>query len=273
MADTATFQIQSVKPLKRSKFFWALSDSRMLIWRSMTHIIRNFDQLLSVAFQPIMFTLLFRYVFGGAIETEGITYANFLFAGILVQTVAFGSSYTAMGVATDLQRGVIDRFKSLPMWNSAVLVGHTVADLVRNTISAFIMILVGLLVGFRPEASALEWVFTFGILLLFSFALSWMSAIVGLIAKSIEAVQWITFVAIMPLTFASSAFVPTHGMPGPLRAFAENQPVTHTIEAIRSLTSGTPMGNHAWWAIFWALAVLAVTVPLTGYMFRTRVTK
>ncbi len=266
-------RLQSVRPLKRSKLFWALSDSRMLIWRTMTHIVRNFDQLLSVAMQPIMFTLLFRYVFGGAIETEGITYANFLFAGILVQTVAFGSSYTAMGVATDLSRGVIDRFKSLPMWNSAVLVGHTVADLVRNTISAVIMILVGLLVGFRPNATPLEWLYAFGILLAFSFALSWLTAIVGMIAKSIEAVQWITFVFIMPITFASTAFVPPEGMPAGLRAFVENQPVTHTIEAIRSLTAGTPMGDHAWLSLVWSAAILIVAVPLTGYLFRTRASR
>jgi ABC-2 type transport system permease protein len=271
--DATTFKVQSVKPLKRSKLYWALSDSRLLIWRSITHIVRNVDQLMSVAFQPIMFTLLFRYVFGGAIETQGMTYVNFLFAGILVQTAAFGATYTSIGVATDLQRGVIDRFKSLPMLSSAVLIGHTVADLVRNTVSAIVMLLVGFAVGFRPNANPAEWALALGILLLFTLAFSWLSAIVGLIAKSVEAVQWIGFVFVFPLTFASSAFVPTDGMPGPLRAFADNQPVTQVIDAIRALLSGTPLGNHAWMSLIWCVGILAVTVPIAGILFRRKASR
>lgn len=271
MAEFAT--AQAVQPQKRSKVAWAISDSLVLIKRSMMHIIKNMDQLLSVAFQPIMFMLLFRYIFGGAIETGGTSYVNFLVAGILVQTAAFGSSYTALGVATDLQRGIIDRFRSLPMRSSAVLIGHTVADLARNTVSAIIMIGVALLVGFRPEASPLEWLMILGILLIFTFALSWMSAILGLMAKSIEAVQWISFVLIFPLTFASSAFAPTEGMPGPLRAFAENQPVNHVIEAIRALSVGTPIENHGWLAIIWSVGILAVSIPLAAYLFRKHSTK
>ena len=170
MAQTMTYDIDSVQPEKRSKLAWAISDALVLIKRSILHIVKNMDQLLSVAFQPIMFMLLFRYVFGGAIETGGTTYVNFLVAGILVQTAAFGSTYTAIGVATDLQRGIIDRFKSLPMRSSAVLIGHTVSDLVRNTISSIIMIGVALLVGFRPDANVQEWAMALGILLLFTFA-------------------------------------------------------------------------------------------------------
>lgn len=272
-SEATTFQVQSVKPLKRSKFFWALSDSRILIWRSITHIVRNMDQLMSVFIQPIMFTLLFRYVFGGAIETQNITYANFLFAGILVQTAAFGATYTSIGVATDLQRGVIDRFKSLPMLSAAVLIGHTVADLVRNTLSAFVMVFVGLAVGFRPNANVGEWLLAAGILLLFTLAFSWISAIIGLIAKSVEAVQWFGFVLVFPLTFASSAFVPTDGMPGPLRAFADNQPVTQVINAIRALLSGTPLGNHAWMAVIWCAGILLVTVPVAGILFRRKASR
>lgn len=263
-----TYDIQAVQPQKRSKLFWAISDSLMLIKRSMLHIIKNMDQLLSVAFQPIMFMLLFRYVFGGAINTGGTSYVNFLVAGILVQTAAFGSMYTAIGVATDLQRGIIDRFRSLPMMSSAVLVGHTVADLVRNTISSVIMILVGLAVGFRPKADVLDWVLVFGILLLFTFAMSWLSAILGLIAKSIEAVQWISFVLIFPLTFASSAFVEASTMPKYLRLFAENQPVTQVIEAIRALLVGTPIGNHGQLAVIWCLGILAISIPLSAVLFR-----
>lgn len=264
---------QAIIPESRSKLSWAISDSLVLIKRSLMHIIKNMDQLLSVAFQPIMFMLLFRYVFGGAIETGGPSYVNFLVAGILVQTAAFGSTYTALGVATDLQRGIIDRFRSLPMRSSAVLIGHTVADLVRNTISSIIMILVGLAVGFRPTASISEWLLVFGILLLFTFAMSWLSAILGLFAKSIEAVQWISFVFIFPLTFASSAFAPTDGMPGPLRVFAENQPVTQVIEAIRALLIGTPLDNHAWLAVFWSVLILVISIPVAAYLFRKHSTR
>jgi len=257
-----------MKPARHSKLYWMLADARVLIWRSGMHILKNFDQLLSAAFMPIMFYLLFRYVFGGAIETGGSSYPNFLMAGILIQMAAFGATYTAIEVATDLQRGIIDRFRSMPMFSSAVLVGHTVADLTRNTVSTVIVVLVGLATGFRPTAGVLDWVLVFGILLLFTFALSWLMAILGLLAKSIEAVQWMTFVIIFPLTFASSAFVPTESMPSVLRAFAENQPVTQVIEAIRALLIGTPMGNHGWLAVIWSVAILVVAVPLAGYMFR-----
>lgn len=267
MEDVLT---QAVKPQKRSKLAWAISDSLVLIKRGLLHIVKNPDQLLSVAFQPIMFTLLFRYIFGGAIDTGGPSYVNFLMAGILVQTAAFGSTYTALGVATDLQRGIVDRFRSLPMMSSAVLIGHTASDLVRNTASAVVMILVGLLVGFRPTASLWEWFVTVGILLLFTFAFSWLSAIMGLMARTVEAVQWISFVLVFPLTFASSAFVPTEGMPSVLRAFAVNQPVTHVIEAIRALLVGTPINDHGWLAVIWSVGMLIVTVPLATFLFRRR---
>ncbi len=254
--------------MQNNAIYWALSDSYVLTKRTILHITKNLDQLLSVAIQPIMFMLLFRYVFGGAIDTGGSSYVNFLVAGILVQTAAFGSTNTAIGVATDLKRGIIDRFRSLPMMSSTVLIGHTVADLVRNTVSAIIMILVALLVGFRPEASVGDWAMALGILLLFTFAFSWLSAVLGLMAKSIEAVQWISFVVIFPLTFASSAFVPTVGMPGWLRAFAENQPITQVIEAIRALMVGTPIGNHGWLAVAWCVGILVISIPFSAYLFR-----
>lgn len=255
---------------KRSKLYWAVSDSLITIKRSLTHIIRNMDQLLGVVFQPIMFMLLFRYVFGGAIETGGTTYVNFLTAGIIVQSAAFGATTTAIGICNDLQRGIIDRFRSLPMLSMTVLNGHIVADLVRNTVSTLIMIAVALLVGFRPVASAIEWVYAFGILLLFTLAISWLSAILGIIAKSIEGVQWFSFVAIFPLTFASSAFVPTESMPGVLRTFAENQPVTHVIEAIRAPLVGTDIGNHGWLAVVWCIGILVVSVPVATWLFRRK---
>ncbi|MBI3983752.1 ABC transporter permease [Candidatus Microgenomates bacterium] len=259
-----------VKPVQRSRLAWAISDSLVLIKRSLTHIIRNMDQLLGVAFMPIMFTLLFRYVFGGAINTGGVSYVNFLIAGILVQSAGFGATTTAIAITMDMKRGLIDRLRSLPTMTSAVLVGHTVSDLVRNTISSIIMILVGLAVGFRPTANIWEWLLALGMLLLFTFAMSWLSVIMGLIAKTQEAVQWLTFVFIFPLTFASSAFVPTAGMPRYLRAFAENQPVTHVVESIRAWLVGTPIGNHGWLALIWCAGILVVSTAVASHMFRHR---
>nr|AIA10639.1 ABC-2 type transporter [uncultured bacterium] len=272
MADSA-FEINTVKPAKHSRLYWGLSDSLTLIGRSMRHITRSMDQLLSVAFQPIMFMLLFRYVFGGAIDTGGPSYVNYLVAGILVQSAAFGATTTAIGVCNDLQRGIVDRLKSLPMLSSAVLTGHVVADLARNVASSVIMILVGLLVGFRPNANFMEWLGIFGILLLFTLAISWLSAMLGMLAKSIEGVQWFSFVVIFPLTFASSAFVRPETMPGVLRAFAENQPVSHVVDAIRALLIGTPIGNHGWMAVAWCVGILVVSLPLAGWLFRRHTSK
>lgn len=251
-----------------SPFAWALSDTLVLVGRSLKHIFKNLDQLLSIIISPVMFMLLFRYVFGGAIETEGTTYVNFLVAGILVQTAAFGATTTALSVANDLKQGIIERLKTLPIVSSGVLMGHVVADLVRNVLSSIVMIGIALLVGFRPTASVLEWLQILGILLAFTFAISWLSAIMGLLAKSVEAVQWISFVFVFPLTFASSAFVPTEGMPKALKFFAENQPITHVIESIRSLMIGIPMGNHATMALMWCVGFTVIAIPLASYLFR-----
>lgn len=229
--------------------------------------------MLGLFLQPIMFMLLFRYVFGGAINTGGTTYVNFLVAGILIQTAAFGATTTSLSVATDMTRGIIDRLKSLPIVSSAVMTGHVVADLVRNLISSVVMILVALLVGFSPSASFLDWIYIAGLLLLFTFAFSWLSAVMGILAKSVEAVQWFGFVLVFPLTFASAAFVPTDTMPKYLRMFAENQPVTHVIEAMRALMVGTPIGNHGIATVIWCVAIIAVSWPLATYLFHTKVSK
>ena len=259
--------MKRLEPQRRSRLYWVLSDYSVLIRRSTVYIIRNMDQALSTIVEPVIFLLLFRYVFGGAIVTPGISYVNYLFAGILVQTVAFGSTYTALGVTTDIRRGIIDRFKSLPMASSAVLVGHTITDLVRNTISAIVMVLVGLLTGFRPTASAWDWLLLLGLLMLFTFSLSWVFAIMGLLSKTIEGVQWITFIFIFPLTFVSSAFVPVSSMAPWIRAFAQNQPLTHIIDASRALTIGTPMGNHGLLAVVWSAGLLAVAFPAAVWLF------
>lgn len=256
-----------------SSILHAVSDIKVMIGRSLKHIFKNLDQLMSLAIQPIMFMLLFRYVFGGAINTGGVTYVNFLVPGILIQMTAFGAMTTSISVATDVKRGIIDRFKSLPIMSSAVMIGHVSADLVRNTISSIVMIGVAFLVGFRPEANFIEWILIWAIVMLFTFAFSWLSAIMGLLAKSVEAVQWLGFLFVFPLTFASSAFVPTDGMPKYLRIFAENQPVTHVIEAVRALMVGSPVGDHIFWSVIWCVGLIVVCIPLAAYLFRNKVSQ
>lgn len=255
---------------KQPGWLFAIKDSFLMIKRSSTHIIRNTDQLLGTFFQPIMFLVLFSAVFGGSISKalpEGVSYLNFLMAGIIVQTVAFGSTTTALAVCNDLQKGIVDRFKSLPMNNLAVLNGHVISDIFRNTISTVVMIITGLIMGFRSNANVLEWLAIAGILLLFTLAFSWLAAIVGVVSKSVEGVQWLTFVLIFPLTFASSAFTPTDGMGKYLKIFAENQPITHVIEAVRALILGNPVGNHAWWAAFWSILTLAIAIPVASILY------
>jgi ABC-2 type transport system permease protein len=258
---------------KKPKIVLAAIDSLIMIKRSSTHIIRNTDQLLGTFFQPIMFLVLFAAVFGGAIGAalpQGVSYLNFLMAGIIVQTVAFGSTTTAIAVCNDLQKGIVDRFRSLPMANLSVLNGHVISDLFRNTISTVVMIVAGLVIGFRSGASVIDWLIIAGIILLFTLAFSWLSAIVGVLAKSVEGVQWLTFIVIFPLTFASSAFVPTESMTPILKAFAENQPITHIVEAVRALMLGTPAGDHIMMALIWSIGILVVAVPLASWLFRRK---
>ncbi len=252
---------------------WAVKDSLVLARRSITHIIRSLDQVMSLIMFPIMFMLLNRYVFGGAINTGDVSYANFLFAGILVQTLAFGANYTTINLAVDMKEGIIDRFRSLPMNNAAVVVGHIISDLFRNIISGVIIVLIGLLVGFRPNASVIEWLQVFVLAITFTLAISCLSAILGLMVKTLEAAQWMGFVVIFPLTFVSSAFVPTSTMPAVLRFFAENQPLTHVINSMRAWLVGTPLGNSAWLAFAWCIATIIISIPLTAWMFRRRSSK
>jgi ABC-2 type transport system permease protein len=258
---------------KRPKLFLALQDSLIMIKRSSLHIIRNRDQLLGTFFQPIMFLVLFATVFGGAISKAlpaGVSYLNFLLAGIIVQTLAFGSTTTAIAVCYDLQKGIVDRFRSLPMSNLAVLNGHVISDLFRNTISTTVMILAGLAMGFRSHASFIAWLEIAGLILLFTLAFSWISAIIGMIAKSVEGVQWLTFVIIFPLTFASTAFVPIEGMNSVLRKFAENQPISQVVEAVRALMLDKPIGHYGWAAAAWCIGSLIVAMPVASLLFRRK---
>lgn len=258
---------------RKPKFLLALQDSLIMIRRSTTHIVRNTDQLLGTFFQPIMFLVLFATVFGGSVGMAlppGVHYLDFLLAGIIVQTTAFGSTTTAIGVANDLQKGIVDRFRSLPMNNLAVLSGHVISDLFRNGLSTLVMIATGLVMGFRSSASPLEWLMIAGIIALFTLTFSWVAAIMGVLAKSVEGVQWISFVIVFPLTFASSAFVPTVGMNRFLKAFAENQPISQVVEAIRALMLNRPIGNHGWLAVAWCVGILIIAIPMASILFRRK---
>ena len=268
MNQVKATQPSRLVPEKHSWVYWLVSDALVMIRRSVGHVLKNRGVLIGGLLQSMVFMIIFRYVFGGAIETGGPTYINFLVAGILVQTAAFGAFTTASGVAVDMQRGIMNRLKSLPMNSSAMLTGHVTASLFRNTLFIIVMTDVAYVVGFNPSASPLEWFAAFGLLLLFTFSLSWLSAILGLVAKGPEAVQAFTFMVISPLTFASSAYVPTSSMPTALRIFAENQPITHVIETIRALLVGTPIGNHGWWALGWCIGIMAIAIPITAVLFR-----
>lgn len=258
---------------KRPKLLHAFGDSMLMIKRSSTHIIRNTDQLLGTFFQPIMFLVLFTAVYSGAINTGGTDYTNYLMAGIIIQTIAFGSTTTAIAVANDLQRGIIDRFRSLPMSNLAVMTGHVVSDLLRNGISAIVLIVVGFALGFRPNADLGEWLMVVLILALLTLALSWLSAILGIVAKSVEGVQWMTFIIIFPLTMASSAFVDPSLMTSWLRPFAENQPVTYIIDAVRGLLLDTSMKDGAVEiSIAWCIGILLVAIPIAAFLFKRKTT-
>jgi ABC transporter DrrB family efflux protein len=235
-----------------------LSDTLVLAKRNFLRIARAPDLLLAFTVQPIMFVLLFAYVFGGAIATTGHSYINFLIPGILVQTMAFGGFVTAMGIAEDLRKGLVDRFRSLPMSRSAVLAGRTLSDIVTNGISITVMLVVGVIVGFGFESPFLHVVAGILLLLLFGYAFSWVFAFIGLTSSSPEAAQSLGFIVIFPLTFVSSAFVPPETMPGALQWFAEWNPFSITVNAIRALFIGDPAGNTVWGAVAWSIGIAAV---------------
>jgi ABC transporter DrrB family efflux protein len=235
-----------------------ISDTLVLAKRNFLRIARAPDLLLAFTVQPIMFVLLFAYVFGGAISTSGHSYINFLIPGILVQTMAFGGFVTAMGIAEDLRKGLVDRFRSLPMSRSAVLAGRTLSDIVTNAISITVMLVVGVIIGFGFESPFLHIVAGILLLLLFGYAFSWVFAFIGLTSSSPEAAQSLGFIVIFPLTFVSSAFVPPETMPGALQWFAEWNPFSITVNAIRALFIGDPAGNTVWGAIAWSVGIAAV---------------
>jgi len=248
----------------------ALRDSGIIVWRQLIQLPRIPEVLIFALIQPVMFVLLFRYVFGGAIATPGESYVNYLMPGIFAQTVAFGAVASGIGLAEDLRRGIIDRFRSLPMARSAVLVGRTVSDLVRNAAVVGVMYIVGVLVGFRPEGSVGAQLVAFMLLLLTSFAFSWIGVVIALSMKTVEAVQSAGFIWLFPLTFASSAFVPTESMPTWLQVFADHQPFTTVVNAVRALFLDQPVGNYIWLTLAWMIGIIAVMIPLATRQYRRR---
>jgi ABC-2 type transport system permease protein len=243
------------------------SDMGVMLGRSLRHIFRSMDTIITVALTPIAMMLLFVYVFGGAIQTGTKNYVNYLLPGILLIAIASGIAYTAYRLFLDMQSGIFERFHSMPIARSTVLWGHVLTSLVSNAISVVVIIIVALVMGFRSPAGILSWLAVAGILALFTLALTWIAAIAGLSATSVDGASAFAYPIIF-LPFISSAFVPTNSMPPVVRAFAENQPVTFIVDAIRSLLAGQPVGNDIWVALAWCVGIM-----LVAYIFAMRAYK
>jgi ABC-2 type transport system permease protein/oleandomycin transport system permease protein len=258
----------------RVKRGYAVSDAVTMAWRNLLNIRRNPQLLVFATVQPVIFVVMFRYVFGGAIQGSlpaGQSYINYLMPGVFVQTIVFGALTTAVGLADDLHQGLIDRFRSLPMARSAVLVGRTLADLVRNFFVLILVCVVGFIVGWTIETNIWGLLGAFGIILAFSYSLSWLFAIVGLSVKDGETAQAVSFPMLAVLVFASSAFVPVATMPSWLQPWARNQPVSVVINAARVLTIGGPTTELVVKAILWIVGIVAVCAPIAVARYRRAV--
>ena len=243
-------------------------DTMVVAERNLVRLPRAPDLLLAFTVQPVMFVLLFVYVFGGAITTPGYEYVDFLIPGIIVQNIAFGGFVTALGLNEDLNKGLIDRFRSLPMARPAVLAGRTLADVVTNFLSVIVLLVTGLIIGFSFDAGIGEIAGGLALLLLFGYAFSWVFALLGLLVSSPESANSVGFIAVFPLTFISSAFVPVESMPSALQWFAEVNPFTVTVDAMRALWLGAPAGDSVWGAVVWSLVIIAVFAPLAVARYR-----
>ena len=246
------------------------SDMSIMLGRSMRHIFRSMDTIFTVAITPLALMLLFVYVFGGAIQSGVDNYVNYLLPGILLITVASGIAYTAYRLFQDVQRGIFERFHSMPIAHSAVLWGHVLTSLVSNAISIVLILLVALLMGFRSPAGVLSWLAVIGILALFTLTLTWIATIAGLSAKTIDGASAFSYPLIL-LPFISSAFVPTDTMPTIVQVFAEHQPVTSIADAIRALLSNQPVGNNLWIAVAWCAGIMAVAYVFAMRAYKRRV--
>jgi ABC-2 type transport system permease protein/oleandomycin transport system permease protein len=245
-----------------------VTDTMIIAERNLLRLPRAPELLIGFTIQPIMFVLLFRYVFGGAIQTPGYSYVDYLIPGIIVQNTAFGGFATALGLNEDVRKGLIDRFRSLPMSRAAVLGGRTLSDIATNALSIAILLITGVIIGFSFQTSFPDAIAGVGLLLLFGYAFSWFLAFIGLLAKSSETVNSVGFIAVFPLTFISSAFVPVASMPSGLREFAEVNPFTIIVDAIRHLWLGAPAGNNVWGSVVWSLVIVAVFAPLAVSRYR-----
>ena len=248
----------------------AVGDTAALTGRSLRHILRSPDTIITTAVMTIAFLVLFVFVFGGAIDVGGASYVDYLLPGILLITVASGIAYTAYRLFLDLQAGIVERFQSMPIARSSVLWAHVLTSLVANLVSVAIVIGAALLMGFRSGAGVLAWLGVAGILTLFTLALTWIAVIAGLSAKTVDGASAFSYPLIL-LPFVSSAFVPTESMPGPVRWFAEHQPVTSIVDAIRALLAQQPVGAELWIALGWCVGILAVAAVLATALYRRKV--
>ena len=244
-------------------------DTAVLTGRSLRHITRSLDTIITTAITPIAMMLLFVYVLGGAIDTGSDSYVTYLLPGILIITIASGIAYTAYRLFLDLQSGIFDRFHSMPIARSSVLWAHVLTSVVANLVSIVVVVLVALLMGFRSGAGVLGWLAVGGILVLFTLALTWLAVIPGLTAKTVDGASAFSYPLIF-LPFISSAFVPTATMPGPVRWFAENQPVTSIVNAIRNLFAGQPVGADLWIALAWSVGILVIAYVFAMATYRRR---
>src|SRR3954469_9059741 len=251
----------------KSHFF---SDTAVLLGRSLRHITRSLDTIITTTIMPIAFMLLFVFVFGGAINSGSDSYVTYLLPGILLITIASGISYTAFRLFLDMKSRIFERFQSMPIARSSVLWAHVLTSLVANLVSVVVVVIVALIMGFRSGAGVLAWLGVAGILLLLTLALTWLAVIPGLTAKTADGASAFAYPLIL-LPFISSAFVPTASMPGPVRAFAEYQPVTSMVNAIRDLLAGQPVGTDIWVALAWCLGILAVAYAAAMAVYRRKV--
>ncbi|GAA0986556.1 ABC transporter permease [Nocardiopsis tropica] len=247
-----------------------IGDTAALTGRTLRHVTRSPDTIITTAVMPIAMMLMFVYVFGGAIDTGSVSYVNYMLPGILLITIASGIAYTAFRLFTDMQGGIFERFQSMPIARSGVLWAHVLTSLVANVLSLVVVVGVALLMGFRSGAGVGAWLAVAGILILFTLALTWIAVIPGLSATSVEGASAFSYPLIF-LPFLSSAFVPTDTMPGPVRWFAEHQPVTSIVNTIRDLLTGQPVGNDVWTALAWCVGILVVAYAFAMATYRRKI--
>ncbi len=270
MNNSAIPTAGKLSPQAHSSLYWIMADMFIIAKRQMKHVPRSPEEAINVTLAPVIMIVFFYYIFGGAITVPGSSYINYLMGGMLVMSAILASAYTGSGVAGDLKHGLVDRFRSLPMVESAVLTGRIIADLAINSFVILIVIAVSLLIGFRPNGTVPEWLAVLGILLLTSFTFSWISAFLGLMINNVEAVAPAANLYVTLLVFVSNAFVPTNTMPTWLRGFAEHQPFSLIINAVRGLVVNKPDVTSTWQAIAWCVGLVIIFIPLCIWVYGRR---